>query len=186
MNSHKVVMHEVKRDSCQPMMRFCQLVAAGAQFASVRSLNMKKPLLIAAVLALAYISVAQYDCLTSKHRVGVEPRSDSDQALAQALANHQSNIQVQGNGIVTQLLADDNDGSKHQRFILRLGSGQTLLVAHNIDIANRIASLKEGDQVAFKGEYEWNPKGGLIHFTHHDPEGRHPSGWIKHNGQIYQ
>ena len=168
------------------MMRLCQLVAAGAQFASVRSLNMKKPLLIAAVLALAFIGVSQSGCVTTHDAVRVEPKSDSDRALAQALANHQSNIQVQGNGIVTQLLADDNDGSRHQRFILRLGSGQMLLVAHNIDIANRIASLKEGDQVAFKGEYEWNPKGGLIHFTHHDPQGRHSSGWIKHNGHTYQ
>ncbi len=148
--------------------------------------EMKKPLLIAAVLAVAFIGVSQSGCVTTHDGVRVEPKSESDRALAQALANHQSNIQVQGNGIVTQLLADDNDGSRHQRFILRLGSGQTLLVAHNIDIANRIASLKEGDQLAFKGEYDWNPKGGVIHFTHHDPQGRHSSGWIKHNGQTYQ
>lgn len=154
------------------------------QYAFVRCLTMKKLLLIAAVLAVAYIGVTQCGCVTQEHKVGVEP--DSDQALAQAFANHQSNIEVHGNGIVTQLLADDNAGSRHQRFILRLKSGQTLLVAHNIDIANRIDSLKVGDQVAFKGEYEWNKMGGLIHFTHHDPEGRHSSGWIRHNGKNYQ
>ena len=145
-----------------------------------------KKLLIAAVLAAAYSSVTQCGRVAPQHTVEVELRSDSDEVLASALANHQSNIQVQGNGIVTKLLADDWDGSRHQRFILRLGSGQMLLVAHNIDIAKRIASLKDGDQVAFKGEYEWNPKGGVIHWTHHDPEGRHSSGWIKLNGQTYQ
>ena len=128
-----------------------------------------KKLLIAAVLAAAYSSVTQCGRVAPQHTVEVELRSDSDEVLASALANHKSNIQVQGNGIVTKLLADDWDGSRHQRFILRLGSGQMLLVAHNIDIAKRIASLKDGDQVAFKGEYEWNPKGGVIHWTHHDP-----------------
>ena len=113
-------------------------------------------------------------------------KPDGDHVLAAALANHQSNVEVQGSGIVTKVLADDNDGSRHQRFILRVASGQTVLIAHNIDISKKIDSLKEGDQVSFKGEYEWNSKGGVIHWTHHDPEGRHSSGWIRHNGKIYQ
>ena len=145
-----------------------------------------KKLLIAAVLAAAYSSVTQCGRVAPQHTVEVELRSDSDEVLARALANHESNTQVQGNGFVTKLLADDSDGSRHQRFIVWLGSGQTILIAHNIDLANRIDSLKDGDRVAFKGEYEWNPKGGIVHWTHRDPQGRHSSGWIKHNGQTYQ
>ena len=38
----------------------------------------------------------------------------------------------------------------------------------------------------FGGEYEWNEKGGIIHWTHHDPAGRHADGWLKHNNRIYQ
>lgn len=95
-------------------------------------------------------------------------------------------MQVTGQGVVTAVLPDDNDGGKHQRFILRLGSGQTLLVAHNIDIAPRLASLKPGDTVAFEGVYEWNSQGGLVHWTHRDPSGRHPTGWLRYNGRIYQ
>jgi len=110
----------------------------------------------------------------------------TDSAAASAFANHKSNIQIQGIGQVIKVLSDDNDGSRHQRFIIMLESGQTLLIAHNINLAERVASIQVGNTVEFSGEYEWNPQGGIIHWTHRDPQGRHDSGWIKHNGQIYQ
>jgi len=106
--------------------------------------------------------------------------------LEAAYDNHQSNIQVQGNGKVIRVLNDDNDGDRHQRFIVRLASGQTILIAHNIDLAMGISSLKTGDHIEFNGEYEWNSKGGVIHWTHHDPQGKHISGWLKHYDRIYQ
>jgi hypothetical protein len=112
--------------------------------------------------------------------------SSGDAVVASAFANHQSNVQVQGNGQIIKVLSDDNDGSRHQRFIIKLASGQTLLIAHNIDLAIRVASIKVGDSIEFSGEYEWNPQGGVIHWTHSDPQGRHTAGWIKHNGQTYQ
>lgn len=103
-----------------------------------------------------------------------------------AFAQQQSDVQIQGTGQVIKVLADDTKGSAHQRFILRLASGQTLLIAHNIDLAPRIAGLQVGDQVSFYGEYEWNAKGGVVHWTHHDPNGRHLGGWLKHQGRTYQ
>jgi len=87
---------------------------------------------------------------------------------------------------VSRILSDDNKGSRHQRFILRLSSGQTLLVAHNIDLAPRINNLQNGDSVQFYGEYEWNSTGGVIHWTHHDPGGQHVGGWLEHNGRKYK
>ncbi|WP_372877123.1 DUF3465 domain-containing protein [Spongiibacter marinus] len=110
----------------------------------------------------------------------------SDERFLHAYENRQSNLQLSGQGVVEKLLSDDLDGSRHQRFILRLASGQTLLVAHNIDLAPRINDLKVGDMVAFYGEYEWNQRGGVIHWTHHDPRGKHPHGWLKHRGVTYQ
>jgi hypothetical protein len=112
--------------------------------------------------------------------------SNAQDAIADAFANQQSNVQVSGRGRVIKILSDDNDGSRHQRFILSLSSGQTLLVAHNIDLAPRINSLKMGDTIEFYGEYEWNNKGGVIHWTHHDPDGFHEGGWLKHRGKTYQ
>ena len=94
--------------------------------------------------------------------------------------------QVQGSGGVVRILADDDVGSRHQRFILRTPSGRTLLVAHNIDLAPRVSGLSVGDTVEYSGEYVWNAKGGVVHWTHHDPSGRHVAGWLKHAGQIYQ
>lgn len=110
----------------------------------------------------------------------------SDNSVADAYQNQLSDIQVSGSGNVSRILSDDNKGSRHQRFILRLSSGQTLLVAHNIDLAPRITTLENGDEVQFFGEYEWNSKGGVIHWTHHDPGGRHIGGWLKHNGRKYE
>ncbi|BCI77650.1 lipoprotein [Vibrio cholerae] len=110
----------------------------------------------------------------------------NDAVLQQAYLSQQSDLQVQGFGQVSKVLPDDNDGSRHQKFILKLNSGQTLLVAHNIDLAPRIPNLKVGDSVEFYGEYEWNKKGGVLHWTHKDPQNRHAHGWLKHNGQVYE
>jgi hypothetical protein len=109
-----------------------------------------------------------------------------EDAAARAFQQHQSGVSVSGSGSVSKILADDVSGGRHQRFILRLPSGQTVLVAHNIDIAPRLPSLGPGDAVAFKGIYEWNSQGGVVHWTHHDPSGQHPAGWLKYRGVTYQ
>jgi len=115
-----------------------------------------------------------------------EERVRTDQAITDAYQNRLSDIQVTGSGKISRILRDDNEGSRHQRFILRLSSGQTLLIAHNIDLAPKINTLQEGDVVQFFGEYEWNSKGGVVHWTHHDPGGRHVGGWLKHDGRKYE
>ena len=107
-------------------------------------------------------------------------------SLGDAYKKQQSNVQVKGSGKVVRILGDDNKGSRHQKFILRISSGKTILIAHNIDLAPRINSISVGDQVRFYGEYEWNNKGGVVHWTHKDPNGYHIGGWLKHKGKTYE
>ena len=111
---------------------------------------------------------------------------DDSQKIQQAFQQQQKNVQVRASGVVKAILADDHECSRHQKFILSLQNGLTVLVAHNIDLAPRIENLKKGDVVEFYGEYEYNPKGGVIHWTHHDPQQHHIDGWLKHQGRIYQ
>ena len=141
---------------------------------------MKKVLLIALALMGAYYAYEQSSQTQQPVVFG------ADTSVAQASETWRSGQQVRGQGTVSRILSDDTDGSRHQRFILRLSSGRTLLIAHNIDLAPRINSLRTGDTVSFYGEYEWNDRGGVIHWTHHDPQGRHAAGWLEHKGQRYQ
>lgn len=143
---------------------------------------MKKLLLAATIAVAAYFGFTQYGSFYSDRTAG--PRSDP--TLASAFENRTSNIQIESKGVVTRVLADDVEGGRHQRFIITSDSGHTVLVAHNIDLAPRIDALRKGDEVVFNGEYEWNPKGGVIHWTHRDPAGRHRAGWIKHRGRTYE
>lgn len=106
--------------------------------------------------------------------------------LGDAFKNQTNNIQIHCVGLVNRLLSDDLDGDKHQRFILKISSGQTLLIAHNIDLSTKVLGLKVGDKVEFFGEYEWNEQGGVIHWTHKDPNQKHIDGWLKHNGTKYE
>jgi hypothetical protein len=154
----------------------------------VRAQHMRKFLFLflVIVVAVGYAGLTQYRQASVETQPGSGLESADDGSFIRALESRASGIQLQGQGKVIKVLPDDNDGSRHQRFLLELGSGQTVLIAHNIDIAPRVGSLRVGDMVAFNGEYEWNSKGGVIHWTHHDPGGRHAAGWLRHDGRIHQ
>jgi cold shock CspA family protein len=144
------------------------------------------PITAAVLILLSLASIYFRIIPVGPHQSLTSTSSAADKAISNAYQAEQSGVQVGGEGVVDRVLSDDDDGSRHQRFILRLASGQTLLIAHNIDIAPRIEALRSGDRVAFYGQYEWNEEGGVIHWTHHDPNGQHVSGWLKYNGIVYQ
>lgn len=114
------------------------------------------------------------------------PSLSDNAAIMRAFTNRARDVRVDGSGSVSRVLADDNQGDRHQRFLVLLPTGQSVLIVHNIDIAPRVENLRVGDEVEFEGEYVWNLKGGLVHWTHHDPSNRHRPGWVKHAGHVYQ
>jgi hypothetical protein len=114
-----------------------------------------------------------------------ETVSDGASAISVAYESEQSGVMVEAGGIVERELSDDLDGSRHQRFIVRLPNGQTVLLSHNIDLAPRVP-LRPNETVRFRGQYEWNDRGGVVHWTHHDPKGRREGGWIDYEGERYR
>jgi len=141
----------------------------------------KKLLLPLLIIGLAY-GVQHYEATGSSR---VDGAVTPTEAVTKA-ADWRSGDQVRGSGRVTRVLSDDNEGSRHQRFIVEVSPGRTLLIAHNIDLAPRVQSIRAGDTVSFFGEYEWNDRGGVIHWTHHDPRGSHVGGWLEHKGRRYE
>jgi hypothetical protein len=139
------------------------------------------------VVALVYLGRAIHPTpptsQTSSNRAPVAPDSSS---VDRAFEGRRSDVPVEGRGKVVRILADDEAGSRHQRFIVRRDSGATVLVAHAIDVAGRVSPLGVGDDVSFRGEYVWNPRGGLVHWTHRDPAGRHANGWIRRGDRVFE
>lgn len=114
--------------------------------------------------------------------------ADSQRELISLAKSQRSGQMVEFQARVVKLLNDDNDGARHQRFLLAVdfepSPVDSVLVAHNIDLAPRVP-VDEGSVIRIYGQYEWNDRGGVVHWTHHDPGGRHAEGWIELDGQRY-
>lgn len=106
-------------------------------------------------------------------------------ALQSAFRDGKSGIWMELEGTVSRLLSEDKEGSRHQRFILEVGDRHTVLVSHNIDLVERVP-VEVGDQLRLRGRYEWNKRGGVVHWTHRDPKQKIQGGWIEHQGKRYK
>ena len=110
---------------------------------------------------------------------------NTDAFLLKTFKQQKSKVWMEVDLEVTRLLPDDNEGSRHQKFIAASNSGHTVLVSHNIDLADRVP-VNKGSEIKLRGRYEWNDRGGVLHWTHHDPRGKIEGGWIEVNGEQYR
>ena len=152
----------------------------------------RRPLACVGLAVVVFILAAQHGVFAHRAHWGTGC-SDSayELTVAQAFQDHRRHIEVCDGGVVTRVLKDDLVGPRHQRFIVRVGhldteEAATVLIAYNIDLAPRIENLQPGEPVEFSGEYEWNGQGGIVHWTHQDPSGEHPAGWIRYEGHVYR
>jgi len=143
---------------------------------------------VVGILAGLAIILGGKACFGSK----AAPRSAKAQAaltgLAQimdAVTNKRAGVTVQHWGTVSRTMPDDQGAANLQKFIVTLENGHLLLFAHNVSVAPR-APVATGDRVDFRGRFDWNDVGGLIHRTHHDPQMIFDDGWLKHNGKVYR
>ena len=108
--------------------------------------------------------------------------SSSIQALYQ---NRQSGAMVEFEGHIVKLLSDDNEGSRHQRFIVKIDNQHNVLIAHNSYVAP-IEPIKVNQPINIDGQYEWNERGGVVHWTHADTYGTREGEWINFQGKKYK
>jgi len=92
---------------------------------------------------------------------------------------------VEFDGTVEKILTPDRRGLPHQRFVVRVPGAGTVLVAHNTDLGGEVP-LKIGDRLRVRGIFESNRRGGVVHWTHHDPGAAASAGWIRVGGKTYQ
>jgi hypothetical protein len=116
-----------------------------------------------------------------RHHFAAPP--DEAQVIA-AQEDQARAVEVTITAPVKRVLPPDTKGLPHERFLLLLANGTTVLVAHNTDEAPSVP-VSEGDTVTVHGEYIWNERGGVIHWTHHS-SGRHEGGYIEFQGKRYE
>ena len=151
--------------------------------------------LIVLLIALALFAVERFQNEPTEHapqirseRIQPAPQlTSAPLSIGDAILNRADHVQVTGEGQVVKLLRDDTHPPRHQQFLITVnGAAKTVKIAHNIDLAPKIKGLKTGDLISFSGEYIWNDKGGVVHWTHASDTPGHPHGWLEVSGRKYQ
>lgn len=97
---------------------------------------------------------------------------------------HQTGMMAEVTGTVARVLMDDKDDPRHQKFIIRMTNGQSLLILHD-QVSGDQVPVKVDDTVLVRGEYQWTETGGMLRFTQRDYSPRRMHGWIEHQGRRY-
>ncbi|HEY0613696.1 MAG TPA: DUF3465 domain-containing protein [Candidatus Elarobacter sp.] len=72
----------------------------------------------------------------------------------------------------------------HEQFNVRRDDGSTFRVVDNVSVGPKVPA-QPGDRVTVEGELVHDHGKPLVHWTHHDPRGRHPGGFIALGGRLY-
>jgi hypothetical protein len=114
------------------------------------------------------------------------PVASDNAAVQRAFEDHNDGVELTITGTVDRILSDlGGPSGPHERFIvLLMDVKMTVLVEHNLSIAPRVP-VAAGEGIVVHGEYVWNAQGGLVHFTHHDPDRSHEGGYILYAGKRY-
>lgn len=142
-------------------------------------------------ISLIFAAVSWSVDATARSKPRVPPHLErasqgaDDEDLARAVSAQKRRHFIQASNLkVLQVLPEDTEGRRHQKFYVRLSNGQRVLAVYNIEMCPRIP-LRAGDTVSMGGEFLWTRNGGLIHWLHYDPKGHRPHGYVEHNGEIY-
>ncbi len=73
---------------------------------------------------------------------------------------------------------------EHETFGVATAAGPMQII-DNTAIAPRVP-VQPGDRIQVRGEMVHDPgRIPIVHWTHHDPQGRHPDGFIELRGRFY-
>ncbi|MBD5633735.1 MAG: DUF3465 domain-containing protein [Candidatus Eremiobacteraeota bacterium] len=118
------------------------------------------------------------------------PSDGPNGAVYDAWRSGRSHTQVTASGSVVRVLGLSHGPSgAHEGFLLHLrgsaGRGLTVRVEDNVDVTGPLP-LTAGADVEVRGEYIYDALGGIIHYTHLDPRGRHAAGYVRIGDKVYQ
>ena len=111
--------------------------------------------------------------------------SSSVSAAQRACATGAAHVEVHLSGTIARYLGTRySQSGRHEGFLVRTRDfAAPLKIEDNVEITGFIP-MRTGDSVELQGQYECND--GVIHWTHHDPSGRHLSGYVIVNGRRFQ
>jgi hypothetical protein len=116
-----------------------------------------------------------------------QPEQPDNSLVCQTYAGQGSNQEVITQGTVVNVLGERGGPyGEHEGFLLKLDGDCDLMlrVETNVSITGFVP-IRRGEKVIVKGEYEYDPMGGVLHWTHHDPAGRHVAGYVVSAGKTY-
>jgi hypothetical protein len=77
-----------------------------------------------------------------------------------------------------------NTHATHEAFDVQTSSGPAEVI-DNVSLAPRVP-VQPGDSIEVRGEMVHDPgREPIVHWTHHDPAGKHPDGFIRYQGRVY-